>query len=161
MVEQNAQLKKEVAIAERKLVARGERIRGLEGLVQESQEKLMVANHKYVYILPRAWEHQLTDTSQVRKPTHGCQRTARSRQDWVYSWPAQLACAGQLRAVSIRQDSQTTPWRRRWRRRPPICAYFCWSSAAGEQRQQAQQLVLQPARLVASRRTVKQRRTCV
>jgi len=47
LVEQNAQLKKEVAIAERKLVARGERIRGLEGLVAESQEKLLVANHKY------------------------------------------------------------------------------------------------------------------
>ncbi|KAI7351721.1 Kinesin heavy [Hortaea werneckii] len=47
LVEQNAQLKKEVAIAERKLVARGERIRGLEGLVAESQEKLMVANHKF------------------------------------------------------------------------------------------------------------------
>ena len=51
LVEQNAQLKKEVAIAERKLVARGERIRGLEGLVQESQEKLMVANHKYVQLI--------------------------------------------------------------------------------------------------------------
>ncbi|EMD00528.1 hypothetical protein BAUCODRAFT_28874 [Baudoinia panamericana UAMH 10762] len=47
LVEQNAQLKKEVAIAERKLVARGERIRGLEALVAESQEKLMVANHKF------------------------------------------------------------------------------------------------------------------
>ncbi|KAK3704888.1 hypothetical protein LTR37_013579 [Vermiconidia calcicola] len=47
LVEQNAQLKKEVAIAERKLVARGERIRGLEALVGESQEKLMVANHKF------------------------------------------------------------------------------------------------------------------
>ncbi|TKA82564.1 hypothetical protein B0A55_01193 [Friedmanniomyces simplex] len=47
LVEQNAQLKKEVAIAERKLVARGERIRGLEGLVGESQGKLMVANHKF------------------------------------------------------------------------------------------------------------------
>jgi kinesin family protein 5 len=54
LVEQNAQLKKEVAIAERKLVARGERIRGLEGLVQESQEKLMLANHKYVLAQHRA-----------------------------------------------------------------------------------------------------------
>lgn len=51
LVEQNAQLKKEVAIAERKLVARGERIRGLEGLVGESQEKLMQANHRYVSLL--------------------------------------------------------------------------------------------------------------
>lgn len=53
LVEQNAQLKKEVAIAERKLVARGERIRGLEGSVAESQEKLMVANHKYVCLMLR------------------------------------------------------------------------------------------------------------
>ncbi|KAF2149307.1 kinesin-domain-containing protein [Myriangium duriaei CBS 260.36] len=47
LVEQNAQLKKEVAIADRKLVARGERIRGLEGLLGESQEKLMAANHRF------------------------------------------------------------------------------------------------------------------
>ncbi|KAF2773273.1 kinesin [Teratosphaeria nubilosa] len=47
LVEQNAQLKKEVAIAERKLMARGDRIRSLEGLVAESQEKLMLANHKF------------------------------------------------------------------------------------------------------------------
>jgi len=68
LVEQNAQLKKEVAIAERKLVARGERIRGLEGLVAESQEKLMVANHKYVTLntlYHRNLEHLLT-SSQIR-----------------------------------------------------------------------------------------------
>ncbi|KAF4554390.1 Kinesin heavy chain-like protein 1 [Elsinoe fawcettii] len=47
LVEQNAQLKKEVAIADRKLVARGERIRGLEALLGESQEKLMAANHRF------------------------------------------------------------------------------------------------------------------
>lgn len=52
LVEQNAQLKKEVAIADRKLVARGERIRGLEGLLGESQEKLMQANHRYVPVIP-------------------------------------------------------------------------------------------------------------
>ena len=48
LVEQNQGLKKEVAIAERKLVARGERIRGLEGLVREGQERLVGAGHKYV-----------------------------------------------------------------------------------------------------------------
>ena len=47
LVEQNAGLKKEVAIAERKLVARGERIRGLEGLVGEGQERLISANHRF------------------------------------------------------------------------------------------------------------------
>jgi kinesin family member 5 len=51
LVEQNAQLKKDVAIAERKLQARGERIKGLESLVAESQEKLMIANHKYANLV--------------------------------------------------------------------------------------------------------------
>jgi len=77
LVEQNAQLKKEVAIAERKLVARGERIRGLEGLVAESQEKLMVANHKYVILNIRSHrklENVLTP-SQIRVSTSCCQGT--------------------------------------------------------------------------------------
>jgi kinesin family protein 5 len=48
LVEQNGSLKKEVAIAERKLIARNERIQSLESLLQDSQEKLTTANHKYV-----------------------------------------------------------------------------------------------------------------
>lgn len=49
LVEQNSSLKKEVAIAERKLIARNERIASLESLLQESQEKLTQANHRYVF----------------------------------------------------------------------------------------------------------------
>lgn len=54
LVEQNSSLKKEVAIAERKLIARNERIQSLESLLQDSQEKMATANHKYVspFILP-------------------------------------------------------------------------------------------------------------
>jgi kinesin family protein 5 len=48
LVEQNSALKKEVAIAERKLIARNERIQSLETLLQDSQEKMAAANHKYV-----------------------------------------------------------------------------------------------------------------
>jgi kinesin family protein 5 len=48
LVEQNSSLKKEVAIAERKLIARNERIQSLESLLQDSQEKMATANHKYV-----------------------------------------------------------------------------------------------------------------
>ncbi|KAL8689291.1 MAG: hypothetical protein Q9224_004671, partial [Gallowayella concinna] len=48
LVEQNGSLKKEVAIAERKLVARNERIMSLEALLQDSQEKLTAANHRSV-----------------------------------------------------------------------------------------------------------------
>jgi kinesin family protein 5 len=46
LVEQNSSLKKEVAIAERKLIARNERIQSLESLLQDSQEKLTAANHR-------------------------------------------------------------------------------------------------------------------
>ncbi|KAG9193891.1 Kinesin heavy chain [Alternaria panax] len=47
LVEQNSSLKKEVAIAERKLMARNERIQSLESLLQDSQEKLTAANHRF------------------------------------------------------------------------------------------------------------------
>ncbi|GAO16005.1 hypothetical protein UVI_02055840 [Ustilaginoidea virens] len=47
LVEQNSALKKEVAIAERKLTARNERIQSLESLLQDSQEKMAAANHKF------------------------------------------------------------------------------------------------------------------
>ncbi|KAF2465596.1 kinesin-domain-containing protein [Lindgomyces ingoldianus] len=47
LVEQNSSLKKEVAIAERKLIARNERIQSLENLLQDSQEKLTAANHRF------------------------------------------------------------------------------------------------------------------
>ncbi|CAK7264669.1 Kinesin heavy chain [Sporothrix epigloea] len=47
LVEQNSSLKKEVAIAERKLIARNERIQSLESLLQDSQEKMAQANHKF------------------------------------------------------------------------------------------------------------------
>ena len=49
LVDQNSSLKKEVAMAERKLFARNERIASLEALLGESQERLMGANHKYVF----------------------------------------------------------------------------------------------------------------
>ncbi|RYP30379.1 hypothetical protein DL767_006287 [Monosporascus sp. MG133] len=47
LVEQNGALKKEVAIAERKLIARNERISSLESLLHDSQEKLTAANHRF------------------------------------------------------------------------------------------------------------------
>jgi kinesin family member 5 len=52
LVEQNSSLKKEVAIAERKLIARNERIQSLESLLQDSQEKMAAANHKYGHLSP-------------------------------------------------------------------------------------------------------------
>ncbi len=52
LVEQNGSLKKEVAIAERKLIARNERIQSLESLLHDSQERLVTSSHKYVLYTP-------------------------------------------------------------------------------------------------------------
>ncbi|KAG2230867.1 hypothetical protein INT48_003030 [Thamnidium elegans] len=47
LVEQNSSLKKEVAVAERKLIARNERIQSLESLLGDAQEKLIHQNQKF------------------------------------------------------------------------------------------------------------------
>jgi kinesin family protein 5 len=47
LVEQNAQLKKDFAIAERKLAAKNERIQSLEQLLQDAQNKLQTQNQKF------------------------------------------------------------------------------------------------------------------
>lgn len=60
LVEQNSTLKKEVAIAERKLIARNERIQSLESLLQDSQEKMAAANHKYVLPTDTTMIHNIT-----------------------------------------------------------------------------------------------------
>lgn len=46
LVEQNSQLKKEAALADRKLAARNERIQNLEMLLQEAKQRLLTQNEK-------------------------------------------------------------------------------------------------------------------
>jgi kinesin family protein 5 len=89
LVEQNSALKKEVAIAERKLIARNERIQSLESLLQDSQEKMAAANHKYVATPAKANdEFMFTDNLlQVRGPARSCQGASRERQGWQHKRP--------------------------------------------------------------------------
>ena len=47
LVDQNSALKKEAGIAERKLLARNERIHNLESLLQEADRRLTAQNHKF------------------------------------------------------------------------------------------------------------------
>ncbi|KAI9316138.1 P-loop containing nucleoside triphosphate hydrolase protein [Zopfochytrium polystomum] len=47
LVEQNASIKKELAVAERKLVARSERVSNLEALLADTQTKLELQNQKF------------------------------------------------------------------------------------------------------------------
>jgi len=47
LVDQNSALKKEAGIAERKLLARNERIHNLEALLQEADRRLTAQNHRF------------------------------------------------------------------------------------------------------------------
>jgi hypothetical protein len=78
LVEQNSSLKKEVAIAERKLIARNERIQSLESLLQDSQEKLTAANHRYVQSL-EIWKNILTNTTGSKRSSRPSKSVSRPR----------------------------------------------------------------------------------
>ena len=47
LVEQNTSLKRDVALAEKRLLARNDRIQNLETLLQDSQDKLNSANARF------------------------------------------------------------------------------------------------------------------
>ena len=47
LVDQNSSLKKEAGIAERKLLARNERIQNLEALLQDADRRLAIQNQKF------------------------------------------------------------------------------------------------------------------
>ena len=90
LVEQNSSLKKEVAIAERKLIARNDRIHSLEALLSDSQEKLTAANHRYASPapLPLSFSSRANILqSQIRVPTHRSKRAPRSRQARLHARP--------------------------------------------------------------------------
>ena len=126
LVEQNSSLKKEVAIAERKLIARNERIQSLEALLHDSQEKLLAANHRFVFFFFSFFYHppichlsscagvpgqRLTILGfQIRGPTHGRQGASRGGQAEL---GAQSLVVSAERRVWL-SDSQAAPgWRRR------------------------------------------------
>ena len=96
LVEQNGSLKKEVAIAERKLIARNDRIHSLEALLGDSQEKLTAANHRYGNTTPYTFRLEAiffnvpsgTNFSQIRSSAIGRQGAPRSRQARLHTWPS-------------------------------------------------------------------------
>ena len=150
LVEQNAGLKKEVAIADRKLVARGERIRGLEGLLGESQEKLLQANHRYVFVLLiplLPYHHDMMGMvfvlthlcPQFRSPDLPSQRTPRTRPRRLHAEPhfprrlhGVIVVGGVERCWAARKSHCETAQRRRWgcgcRGAAARCAYVCQSA---------------------------------
>jgi kinesin family protein 5 len=119
LVEQNSSLKKEVAIAERKLIARNERIQSLESLLQESQEKMAQANHKYVPCLAVLglcyfrFRLLLIHHLQIRGPTGLRQGAPRGRQGRQHTRP-ELA---DDRRLQHRQPHRQAAPRRRCRQR--------------------------------------------
>lgn len=122
LVEQNGSLKKEVAIAERKLMARNERILSLETLLHDSQEKLTAANHRYeahAYIRTYPMDHPANAHLQIRSPTRGRPRAPRSRQNRLRTRRFQPLIQPhrlQLRRRRLPHSQTLTRWRRRIQR---------------------------------------------
>ncbi len=119
LVEQNSALKKEVAIAERKLIARNERIQSLESLLQDSQEKMAQANHKYVLSTTRACTlpGPLTTAypQQIRGTTGRRQGAAGGGQGGQHT-RSELAFQRRLQFRQRRQPNRQATARRRRRR---------------------------------------------
>jgi kinesin family protein 5 len=109
LVEQNGSLKKEVAIAERKLIARNERIQSLESLLQDSQEKLTAANHRYVLF---CWSFVHANKSQIRSSIDGCQGASGGSEERLDSRPWLPDWRILLRGSRI-EDRKASPRRRR------------------------------------------------
>jgi len=120
LVEQNSSLKKEVAIAERKLIARNERIQSLESLLQDSQEKLTAANHRYVQFVPisdpASCKAQETDngiSTQLRSPTHSRQGASRGRALRLHERATWLGHFVRIRRRGFENSETVKRW---WRR---------------------------------------------
>lgn len=71
LVEQNSALKKDVALAEKRLIARNERIQNLETLLQDAQEKLNNANARFEAQMQAVRERMEQARLQKPPPTMG------------------------------------------------------------------------------------------
>ena len=77
LVDQNSALKKEAGIAERKLLARNERIQNLEALLQDADRRLAVQNQKFEAQLQQVKER----LDQARGEADPCLPSARASTD--------------------------------------------------------------------------------
>jgi kinesin family member 5 len=70
LVDQNSALKKEAGIAERKLLARNERIQNLEALLQDADRRLAIQNQKFEAQLQQVKERLDQARGMPRQPTY-------------------------------------------------------------------------------------------
>jgi kinesin family protein 5 len=133
LVEQNSSLKKEVAIAERKLIARNERIASLESLLQDSQEKLTAANHRYANLRFAFFQYGTDGKKQIRSPIDGSQRKTGSRQARFNTGPHHVN--GRSHRLQLRRIANCKAiTRRRWccgLQRRCACPHGVWITTAG------------------------------
>lgn len=121
LVDQNSALKKEAGIAERKLLARNERIQNLESLLQDADRRLSIQNQRF--------EQQLDAVKQRLEQARGtfaCSFWLRFTLNGIILFYSRKGIDGL--AARIRPNPETTSWRRRgcswqyssadhWRRR--------------------------------------------
>lgn len=102
LVDQNSALKKEAGIAERKLLARNERIQNLEALLQDADRRLAIQNQKF-----EAQLQQVKERLDQARGTPAC-HVARVSADSGASPKGRCFFSAQLRA-----HREASPWGRR------------------------------------------------
>jgi kinesin family protein 5 len=85
LVDQNTAMKKEAGIAERKLLARNERILNLEQLLQESDRRLVRENAKYEAQLQALKERFEAAKGRSHPPSSFCAEQAKERSGLTFS----------------------------------------------------------------------------
>ncbi|ORX97653.1 kinesin heavy chain [Basidiobolus meristosporus CBS 931.73] len=123
LVEQNTSLKKEVAIAERKLIARNERIQSLETLLQDAQLKLTSQQQKFeaqMQAVKERLEQARTakvntgmmgfNFGRIAKPLRGGGAPAPDQEDLSGGLPGNPAVE-KLAAPSNKRSSWLASWR--------------------------------------------------
>lgn len=116
LVDQNSALKKEAGIAERKLLARNERIHSLEALLQEADRRLTAQNHKFeaqMQIIKQRLDEARGEASKASTDVHLTLHYSERRKQTVGRYGTQL-----------RSNRQTTPWW--WGRCQSRSDTSCW-----------------------------------
>jgi len=118
LVDQNSALKKEAGIAERKLLARNERIHNLEALLQEADRRLTAQNHRF--------EAQIQIIKQRLDEARGLTLESSAGTQVILTLRCSKRGKQTVRRVitQFRPNRQTPSWR--WRQRPsPFNAACC------------------------------------
>jgi hypothetical protein len=104
LVDQNSSLKKEAGIAERKLLARNERIQNLEALLQDADRRLAVQNQKFeaqLQAVKDRLEQARCEWTLISICLADRMKTADDGTDWIGNGSQLKGLRTHLRSISV------------------------------------------------------------